>query len=89
MGDSCQAVLLLDAIDDAERFRAGAAASTECDGAIVRTSFFQSRNCFFQKRAIAFVGFRWKEFKGDDGLSGRPFCRVNVSNQLHASGDYA
>ena len=89
MSDCCEAVFLLDAIHDPECFSAGAAARTERDGAIVRVRFFQSWNCFFQERAIAFVGLGWKEFKRDDRFTGGPFCCVNISNQLHGSGDYA
>jgi len=86
MGQRGQPVPPLDAIHDFQRFVARGAAGAVGDGAKIRTGFHQRGNVPFQKVAVALAGLGREKFKGDDRLPRRPFCRVNVANELHLDG---
>jgi hypothetical protein len=82
-----QPVLPLNAIHNHQRFVARAAAGAVGDGAIIRLGLKQGGDLLFQEMAVAFIGFRGKKLKGDDRPAGRPFRRVNVTNELHLEGE--
>jgi hypothetical protein len=83
VGHGRELVLMLDTINNPQRFVARAAACPIGHGAEVRLQAQQCGQGLLQQGAISFLGFWGKKLKGNHRAFGAPSGRMYIPNELH------